>query len=139
LRDERRGTVGDLTILSGNGGSGKTETILQLLVYLAAALGDWLGCTIEAGVGLFLSCEEPEHNVRDRVERICKDRSIDAHGLTNLHLVFPELDVRPGLPISVTKAPLMEWLEAWIRQHKPRRVVIDSIAAVFDGEAIARR
>jgi RecA-family ATPase len=35
--------------------------------------------------------------------------------------------------------PLLISLEAWIAMNKPRLVVIDSVAAVFDGEAIARR
>jgi RecA-family ATPase len=134
---------GDLTILTGNGGSGKTEIAIQLLIYLAAGLADWLGCTIESGLALFLSCEEPEHNIRDRVERVCKHRGIDPHSLTDLRLVFPELDAtwlaHVGRDGRLSKAPLMDWLEAWIRNHKPRLVVIDSIAAVFDGDAIARR
>src|SRR5262249_17385546 len=102
-----------------------------------------LGCTIENGVALLLSCEEPEHNIRDRVERICKHRSIDPYDLPNLHMVFPDLEetwlVHAGKDGRLTRAPLLDWLEAWIREHKPRLVVIDSIAAVFDGEAIARR
>jgi RecA-family ATPase len=116
---------------------------MQLAIYVAAGLADWLGCTIESGAALVLSCEEPEHNIRDRVERICKHRGIDPHGLTNLHLVFPDLEatwlVHAGKDGRLIKAPLLDWLEAWIKQHKPRLVVIDSIAAVFDGDAIARR
>ena len=134
---------GDLTIMTGNGGSGKTETIMQLLISVAAGLGDWLGCTVEPGVALFLSCEEPEHNIRDRTERNCKHRGIDPYALPDLHLVFPELDatwlahaVRDG---RLVRAPLLDWLENWIRERRPRLVVIDSIAAVFDGDAIARR
>jgi RecA-family ATPase len=134
---------GDLTIGAGNGGSGKTEIFMQLAIYVAAGLADWLGCTIENGVALVLSCEEPEHNIRDRVERICKHRDIDPHGLTDLHMVFPDLEatwlVNAGRDGRLSRAPLLNWLEAWIKQHKPRLVVIDSIAAVFDGEAIARR
>ncbi|MEY9291489.1 RecA-family ATPase [Bradyrhizobium ottawaense] len=134
---------GDLTILAGNGGSGKTEIVTQLLVHTAAGLGDWLGCTIENGSALFLSCEEPEHNIRDRVERIAKHRCIDPHGLTDLHLLFPDLEstwlVHAGGDGRLSRAPLLDWLEGWIRDRRPRLVVIDSIAAVFDGEAIARR
>jgi RecA-family ATPase len=92
---------------------------------------------------LFLSCEEPEGNIRDRIERICKHRGIDPHAIDNLHLHFPDLDVtwlvttdRAG---KVTKTALFAQVEAWIAVHRPRLVVIDSIAAVFDGEAIARR
>jgi RecA-family ATPase len=134
---------GDLTIGAGNGGSGKTEIFTQLLIYVAAGLADWLGCTIESGVALFLSCEEPEHNIRERVERICKHRGIDPYGLPNLHMVFPDLEstwlVHATKEGRLIRAPLMEWLEDWIRVHRPRLVVIDSIAAVFDGDAISRR
>ncbi|SDJ43875.1 RecA-family ATPase [Bradyrhizobium sp. Rc2d] len=134
---------GDLTIMSGNGGSGKTEIITQLLVYVAAGLQDWLGCTIEGGPALFLSCEEPEHNIRDRVERICKHRCIDPYGLPDLHMVFPDLEstwlVHANKDGRLSRAPLLDWLEAWIIEHKPRLVVVDNVAAVFDGEAIARR
>lgn len=134
---------GDLTIGAGNGGSGKTEIFTQLLIYVAAGLADWLGCTIENGPALFLSCEQPEHNIRDRVERICKHRCIDPYNLPNLHMVFPDLEAtwlahatKDG---RLARAPLLDWLEGWIAEHKPRLVVIDSIAAVFDGDAIARR
>ncbi|MCP1851235.1 MULTISPECIES: AAA family ATPase [unclassified Bradyrhizobium] len=134
---------GDLTIGAGNGGAGKTEIFVQLLVYVAAGLADWLGCTIENGVALFLSCEEPESNIRDRVERICKHRGVDPHSLENLHLVFPDLEqtwlVHAGGDGRLTRAPLLDSLESWIRKYRPALVVIDSIAAVFDGEAIARR
>lgn len=140
---ENRVPSGDVTILSGNGGSGKTEIATQLLVSVAAGLGDWLGCVIEPGPALFLSCEEQEDNVRDRVERICKHRCIDPYGLTGLHLAFPGLDEtwlgtadRAG---KIAPTGLMLGLQRWVAEHKPRLVVIDNAAAVFDGEAIARR
>ncbi|WP_026202322.1 AAA family ATPase [Bradyrhizobium sp. WSM2793] len=141
---ENRIPSGDVTILSGNGGSGKTEIATQLLVSVAAGLGDWLGCVIEPGPALFLSCEEQEDNVRDRIERICKHRCIDPYGLTGLHLVFPALDEtwlgtadpRTG---KIAATPLLLALERWVAEHKPRLVVVDNVAAVFDGETIARR
>ncbi|WOH55135.1 AAA family ATPase [Bradyrhizobium sp. BWC-3-1] len=134
---------GDLTLYSGNGGAGKTETIVQFLVYLAAGLGDWLGCVIESGPALFLSCEEPEANIRERIERICKDRGIDPHAIPDLHLHFPDLEETWLVTVDrfgrVIKTALFLALESWIATSKPRLVVIDSIAAVFDGEAVARR
>ena len=135
--------VGDLTILAGNGGAGKTEIITQLLVAVAAELGDWLGCVIENGPTLFLSCEEPQEDIRDRIERNCKHRHIDSDALDNLHLHFPDLEStwlatadRTG---KVSKTPLFVQMESWIAANKPALVAIDSIAAVFDGDAIARR
>ena len=119
----------DLTIMSGNGGSGKTEIALQLLVYMAAGLQDWLGCTIESGVGLLLSCEEPEENVRDRVERICKHRGIDSVGLGDLHMVFPDLDQTWLATVDrfgrMTRTPLLDQIEVWIEAHRPRLLVIE--------------
>lgn len=133
----------DVTILAGNGGSGKTEIAVQLLISVAAGLGDWLGSVTKDGPALFISCEDPEHDIRDRVERISKHNDIDPHSLANLHLSFPELDatwlVHAERDGRLSKTPLMGWLEVWIAEHKPRLVVIDSVAAVFDGDAIARR
>jgi RecA-family ATPase len=135
--------IGDLTILAGNGGSGKTEIITQLLISVAADLQDWLGCVVENGPALFLSCEEPEVDIRDRIERICKHRGIDPHAIESLHLHFPDLEAtwlaaadRTG---KVVKTPLFNEIETWVKMHRPRLVAIDSIAAVFDGDAIARR
>jgi RecA-family ATPase len=135
--------IGDLTILAGNGGSGKTEIACQLLVAVASGLGDWLGCVTETGPALFLSCEEPEADIRDRVERVCKHRNIDAHSIDNLHLHFPDLEstwlVTTDRLGKIQRTGLFDALEIWVRAHCPALIVIDSIAAVFDGEAIARR
>jgi RecA-family ATPase len=134
---------GDLTLYSGNGGAGKTETAVQLLVSVTAGLGDWLGCIVETGPALLLSCEEPEPNIRERIERICRHRHIDPHAIGDLHLHFPDLEAtwlatadRLG---KVTKTALLQQVEIWITVQRPILVIIDSIAAVFDGEAIARR
>ncbi len=136
--------LGDLTILAGDGGSGKTEIATALLVSVAAGLGDWLGSVVdETGPALFVSCEEPEDNVRDRVERICRSRDIDPYAIEDLHLYFPELDAtwlgvadRVG---RISKTPLLIAIEGWIKQCAPRLIVIDSVAAVFDGVAFDRR
>jgi RecA-family ATPase len=135
--------LGDVTVFSGNGGAGKTETAVHLLVSVAARLGDWLGCTVESGPALLLSCEEPEGNIRDRVERICRHRGIDPHSIKDLHLHFPDLEAtwlasadRAG---RIAKTPFFGQVEAWVAAWRPRLVVIDSNAAIFDGDAISRR
>lgn len=137
--------MNDLTLYSGNGGSGKTETAIQLAVAVAAELGDWLGAVVDFYGGvLVLSCEEPEDNIRDRVERIAKSRGLDPYALDKLHLHFPDLEatalgsanMRTG---KLEKTGLLLQLELWMAQYQPVLVVIDSIAAVFDGDAIARR
>jgi RecA-family ATPase len=133
----------DLTIYTGDGGAGKTETALQLCIHVAAGLGDWLGCVIETGPALFFSAEEPEAKLRKRVNRICRNRDLDPDSIENMHLHFPDLEDtvlattdRAG---RLQKTALMDRLEKTIEAISPRLVVIDNVAAVFDGEAIARR
>ncbi|WP_339033393.1 AAA family ATPase [Bradyrhizobium symbiodeficiens] len=140
---ESRIPPSDITILAGNGGSGKTELAVQLLIAVAAGLGDWIGCSVEDGPALFLSCEEPEHNIRARVERICKHHCVDPRTIKRLHLFFPDLD---GTALAtadragkIAPSSLFHRLGEWIARHHPRLVVIDSVAAIFDGDAIARR
>jgi RecA-family ATPase len=133
----------DLTIFSGNGGSGKTELSAALCVSVAAGLGDWVGACVETGPVLFLSAEEPEANVRDRIERIAKHRSIDPHAIADLHLTFPDLEstwlVTTDANQRLVKTPMFIEIESWIRANRPVLWCIDSIAAVFDGDAISRR
>lgn len=134
----------DVTIYAGNGGSGKTETIVELLISASAGLGDWLGCIVEPGPVLFLSCEEPEENVRDRVERICKHRGIDPYALPDLHVHYPDLEATSLVSVdqrtnTVVKSELFESVIAFATEHRPALIAVDSAAAVFDGDAIARR
>jgi RecA-family ATPase len=65
------------------------------------------------------------------------------HAIEDLHLHFPDLEPtwlatadRLG---KITKTALLQQIEAWISAKRPILVVINSIAAVCDGEAIARR
>jgi RecA-family ATPase len=133
----------DLTIYTGDGGAGKTETALMLCTHVAAGLCDWLGCVIETGAALFFSAEEPESKLRKRVDRIFRNHNIDPNSIDNLHLHFPDLEDtvlasadRDG---RLKKTPLMDRLEKTIESIGPRLVVVDNVAAVFDGDAIARR
>jgi RecA-family ATPase len=114
----------DVTILAGDGGTGKTEIACQLLIYVAAGINDWLGAAIENGPALFISCEEPEDDIRRRVERISEHVNIDAHGLDDLHILFPALDstwlVHAERDGRLSKTSLLKGLEAWIVEHRPR-------------------
>ncbi|MBR1199331.1 AAA family ATPase [Bradyrhizobium sp. AUGA SZCCT0158] len=133
----------DVTLYTGNGGSGKTETVVDLLISAAAGLGDWLGCRVERGPVLFLSCEEPEDNIRDRVERICKHRGLDPYALSDMHIHYPDLEATSLVSVdrsgTVVKTAMFDSLIAFAEKHRPALIAIDSAAAVFDGDAISRR
>src|SRR5260221_4993295 len=80
--------AGDVTILSGDGGGGKPTVALQLAVSVERGLGDWLGTTCESGPVIFVSAEEPEHEMRRRLQRVARKRGLDPDGIEGLHFHF---------------------------------------------------
>lgn len=132
----------DVTILSGDGGAGKTTIALQLAVSVACDLGDWLGTTCEAGPVLFFSAEEPEEEIRRRIDRIAANRGLDPDDIENLHLHFPRLmecclgTGAPNQPIAPTAA--FHSLKAAVRRLRPTLVIVDSNAATLGGNYVDR-
>lgn len=132
----------DVTILSGDGGAGKTTIALQLAVAVACDLGDWTGTTCEAGPVLFFSAEEPEEEIRRRIDRIAKGRGLDPDDIENLHMYFPKPAEcclgagAPSQPIAPTDA--LKALRATARRIKPALVIVDSNAATLGGNYVDR-
>jgi RecA-family ATPase len=129
--------AGDATILSGDGGGGKTTVALQLAVSVERGLGDWLGTTCEAGPVIFVSAEEPDHEMRRRLQRVARKRGIEPDEIACLHFHFasPEnclLAVsRPDGTMGPT--PLFEALAIAAAAIRPVLIIVDSIAATFGG------
>jgi RecA-family ATPase len=129
--------AGDVTILSGDGGGGKTTVALQLAVSVERGLGDWLGTTCEAGPVIFFSAEEPDHEMRRRLHRVARKRGLDPADLEGLHFHFADPDAcllglsRRDGPIAAT--PLFASLAVAVHDIRPVLVVVDSIAATFGG------
>jgi len=130
--------AGDVTILSGDGGGGKTTVALQLAVAVEQALGDWLGTVCETGPVIFFSGEEPEAEMRRRPHRAARKRGIDPSDMGNLHFHFADPDAcllgttsrRDG---TMAPTALFASLAAAARDIRPALIVVDSIAATFGG------
>jgi RecA-family ATPase len=130
--------AGDVTILSGDGGGGKTTVALQLAVAVESDLGDWLGTTCESGPVIFFSAEEPEAEMRRRLHRAARKRGLDPADLEGLHFHFAEPDncllavARRGDGVMVP-TPLLASLANAALEIRPALIVVDSIAATFGG------
>ncbi len=125
------------TILGGDGGGGKTTVALQLGVANACDLGDWLGTTVETGPVIFFSAEEPEAEMRRRLERVARKRGIAPADIEQLHFHFADPDrclLGVSLPNgTMAPTPLFESLCAAAVEIRPVLVIVDSIAATFGG------
>jgi RecA-family ATPase len=127
----------DVTILSGDGGNGKTTVALQLGVSVACDLGDWLGTTTTSGSVVFFSAEEPQGEMRRRLVGIAHKRGINPDDIEHLHFHFAEPD-KALLGISthgVTIAPTATFhaLSRSVMEIRPALLIVDSVAAVFGG------
>jgi RecA-family ATPase len=129
--------AGDATILSGDGGGGKTTVALQLAVSVERGLGDWLGTTIETGPVIFFSAEEPDHEMRRRLQRVARKRGIEPDEIAGLHFHFasPEncLLAMSRADGTMWPTPLFEALAIAAAEIRPALIVVDSIAATFGG------
>jgi hypothetical protein len=127
----------DVTILSGDGGNGKTTVALQLGVSVACDLGDWLGTITLSGPVIFFSAEEPEGEMRRRLGRIAQKRGISPDDIEHLHFHFAEPDKAllgistPGGTIAPT--PTFHALSRSVMDVRPALLIVDSVAAVFGG------
>jgi RecA-family ATPase len=84
--------AGDVSILLGDGGTGKTLIALQLATAMARGAQDWLGAVIEPGSVMMYSAEEDEDESRRRIERIAELGGFRLADLPGLHLHFPQID-----------------------------------------------
>jgi RecA-family ATPase len=133
----RRIPASDVTILSGDGGGGKTTVALQLAVAVERGLGDWLGTTCESGPVIFFSGEEPQEEMRRRLERVARKRGLEPSDIEKLHFHFADPErcllgiSRPNGQMAPT--PLFESICTLAADIRPVLIVVDSIAATFGG------
>lgn len=132
----------NVTLLMGDGGTGKSLVALQLAV--ATAMGiRWLGQDVNPGRVLFLTAEDELDEVHRRLEDISYGMQVemaDMKALVILSLAGREalLFVAEGRSGVLKPTPLFAQIEQWLRVHKPALVVLDTLADLFGGEENAR-
>ena len=132
-----------MTLVTGEGGIGKTTLILQLAVAMRTD-GDWLGMKVTQGPVLFFTSEDDRKDVNLNLRAILK-----GEGKSLAHC--PDLDILPLADRdaclaaastklgAITATPLWHALVRVVERRKPRLVIFDALADLFGGEENVRR
>ena len=116
-----------VTILGGDGGTGKSLLAAQLATAVALGL-DWIGHPVQRGRALYLSAEDDRNELHRRFFDIARSRFVTLGKFGNL--TFRSLAGEGALLITETleTTPLFAELDAWIADARPSLVVLDTLA-----------
>jgi RecA-family ATPase len=119
------------TLLSANGGVGKSNLSLQLAA--AVALGrTFLGLDTLPGKVLLLSAEDETRTVHFRLGNICADLGVSLADLEGKLVAYDLTQSDCVLWREGGVTPRMQWLSDVVEQHQPSVVVIDNASDVFN-------
>ena len=132
----------NVTLLGGDGATGKTQIALQLAVGIVKT-GEWLkGDIRQQGGVLFFTAEEESDEVHRRLDAIRRARDLSFNDLTDLQIYCMPGEnavlARPDRQGQLHATKLFERFELAIRNQRPRLVVLESSADVFAGNEIDR-
>ena len=131
----------NVTLLSGDGGTGKSLLALQLAVAVASG-APWLGAQVSRGVAVYASAEDELDEVHRRLAAICNADGLDLADLDALSIVplagENAVLAAPGRAGVLSPTPLMNALASKILALAPALVVLDTSADFFAGNEISR-
>jgi RecA-family ATPase len=129
--------MGKVTLLGGDGGTGKSLLALQMAV--AVATGQtWIGRDVRSGPALFLSAEDDRAELHRRLSDVVVAQSATFEDLDALHLsslagedaLLTHIDRASGL---IVPAPKYDEIDASMAAIRPALVVLDTLADLFPG------
>lgn len=131
-----------VTLLSGDGGVGKTTLMMQLCMS-AASNTPFLGKPVRPSPALFVSAEDEIEELHFRIHQIAGPNR--QGGLNHFHMVsLSDCDhtalveaVKPKAPL--TRTPVFTQIEAMVRELGAGLLVLDPAADLFGGDEIDRR
>jgi hypothetical protein len=133
--------AGAVTLLAGDGGSGKSYVSLVMAVQLTANVG-----TFAAGERqrvLYYSAEDPAEVLLWRVERICSALMIDPADLAGWLFLFDATSASNVLftdhaDPSARLTARYDWLAAQVKTIEPSAVVLDNASDLYDASEVDR-
>lgn len=131
-----------VTLLGGDGGTGKSLIALQLGV-AAATGGSWLGQPVTPGPALMLSAEDEREELHRRLAAICAAEGMGLDELDRLTLrsvagedaLLAVLDRGSG---AFEPTPLFHELDQRIGDEHPGIVILDTLADLHSGDENVR-
>lgn len=130
--------AGTVTILNGDGGTGKSLISLQLAAATVMPGALWLARECMTGKCLFLTAEDDIDELHRRLVDIAANMQTDLADMDGL--VISSLageDALMAVPEKgnlIKATPLFEALERQIKDLQPSLVVLDTLADLFGGE-----
>ncbi|WP_126152878.1 AAA family ATPase [Paracoccus haematequi] len=128
---------GTVTLLGGDGGTGKSLLALQLACAVAAG-GEWLGYQVAGGGALFISAEDDDAELHRRLAAVVQSSGLMFNDLDRLTIcslagkdaLLARLDRATG---GLSPSPLFDELEKRLEDEKPVLLVLDTLADLFPG------
>ncbi len=125
-----------VTLISGDGGTGKSQLALQLATATVAGLR-WCGLHIRQGGAMYLSAEDDMAEIHRRLDAICRNSNIamgDLSPLKIIPLAGEEAVLAAPARTGIKPTALFAAVEAQISCNAPKLIVIDTLADVFGGQ-----
>lgn len=130
-----------VTLLYGDGGTGKTLTTVQLVAAMALKL-NWFGLPVKPGPALLYTAEDEAEELHRRFAAIVAQEGYQLCDLEGVRVIpMAGLDATLGTQSpsgGISMTTQFEKLKKAVEEHKPRLVVIDPAADVFAGDEIKR-
>jgi hypothetical protein len=130
-----------VTNLSGAGGSGKTEIILQLIA-ASSLQTDWFGKAVAAGPCLYYGAEDEADELHRRLATIVERAGRQLSDLNGIRLIpmagQDAVLAEPDRFGKIIETDLFPKLKAEAEALSPKLIVIDPSADVFGGDEINR-
>lgn len=129
--------LGTVTLLGGDGGTGKSLLALQLAAAVATE-SRWLGYPTAGGSVLFISAEDDDDELHRRTDDILKATGATFRQLDRLILrslagedaLLATLDRSTGV---LQPTQLYKEIEERVAEEKPSLIVLDTLADLFPG------
>jgi len=136
--------VGEVTLLGGHGGAGKSIFALTIAAHFAAYTA-WAGLTVQGGRALYVSLEDPAEIMRFRLKKIIEAHELDGEEISQNLTILDGSEGDGSLMAEVSTFGTRGLVETSVFEELKRAcagyglIVIDNASDAFAGDENSRR